>query len=57
MKENQVFVGQEVSIASRPKSHLGTVVSIKDHKTVVVQYTGTKSTAVYGIKVLEAYKG
>ena len=57
MKAKEVFVGQEVSLASSPKSHFGTIVSIKDPKTVVVQFTGTESTAVYGIKVLVAYKG
>ncbi len=57
MKAKEVFVGQEVSLASSPKSLFGTIVSIKDPKTVIVQFKGTQSTAVYGIKVLVAYKG
>jgi len=57
MKAKEVFVGLEVSLATSPKDHLGTIVSIKDKKTVVVQFKDTQSTAVYGVKVLVAYKG
>jgi len=57
MKAKDVFVGQEVSLASSPKIHFGTIVSIKDPKTAVVQFKGTQSTTVYGIKVLVEYKG
>jgi len=57
MKAKDAFVGQEVSLDSNPKSHFGTIVSIKDPKTVVVQFKGTQSTAVYGIRVLVEYKG
>jgi len=57
MKAKEVRLRQEVAMASSPKGHLGTVVAIKDPKTVVVQFTGTQSTAVYGIKVLVAYRG
>ena len=57
MKAKEVFVGLEVSQATSPKDHLGTVVSISNPKTVVVRFKGTQSTAVYGVKVLVAYKG
>jgi len=57
MKTKEVFVTQEVAMSNTPKSHLGTIVSIKDSETVIVQFTGTESTAAYGIKVLVEYKG
>lgn len=57
MKAKEVFVGLEVSLDTSPKDHLGTVVSIRNPKTVVVRFKGAQSTAVYGVKALVAYKG
>lgn len=54
MKTKEAYVGQEVAMASTPRTRLGAIVAIRN-KMADVKVGDTTHVAVYGIKALVEY--